>query len=354
MSDEARPAELAPEDVAVARRDTVSPTFVLTGSLDPYRVVTLKAQVPGTITRLQADRGDSVHRGQLLATIQARGIQSEATGARAAVAAAEANLAVARRQLESAELLHRRGALSDIDYRNAQAQYEAAESQLAAAKAQAAGASESAARASVRSPLTGVVSARAVNEGEAVSVGQELFTVVNSDTLELSGQISVRQAAEVRVGQPVTFTLDAYPGQEFTGHVARVDPTADPATRRVGASLHLPNPGGKLIGGQFVTGRILGARPREAVVVPRTAVRGEEEEPYVLAIEGDTVARRPVRLGPEDPARGLVAVESGLTAGQRVIAAPGVSLAAGTPVDLPGSEAGADSAPAAPQEARTP
>jgi membrane fusion protein (multidrug efflux system) len=347
----ARPAELGPQDVAVARRDTVSPSVVLTGSLDPLRIAVLKSQVPGTIARLHAERGDTVRRGQLLAEIQAEGIRSQATGAQAAVASAQANLAVARRQLESARLLHSRGALSDIDYRNAEAQYEAAESQLAAARAQAAGASENAARASVRSPLNGVVSARAVNEGEPVSPDDPLFTVVNSDTLELSGQISVQQAARVREGQPVTFTLDAYPGREFTGRVARIDPVADPATRRVGASLRLANPGGKIVGGQFVTGRILGANPQAALVVPQAAVRGAEEgEPYVLAIEADTVARRPVRLGPVDAARRLVAVDSGLTAGLEVVTVPSVTLPPGAPVRLVARDSTSDTA----REARAP
>ena len=133
--------------------------------------------------------------------------------------------------------------------------------------------------------------------------------------------------------------------------MARIDPTADPATRRVGASLHLANPGGRIVGGQFVTGRILGANPQEALVVPRTAVRGAEEgDPYVLTIEGDTVARRPVRLGPTDAARGIVAIDSGLTPGQQVIAVPAVTIRPGAPVRI----LAGDSAPGAPKEPRAP
>lgn len=335
---------LSPSDVAVARIADVASGLSITGTLEPSEVVDIKAQVPGTVRQVSVDRGSPVKRGQRLAVIDAEGIRSQVSGAQAGVAAAqtniaaaEANLAAARQKFEGAKTLHEAGAMSTVDFQAAQAQYEAAVGQVASARSQAAaakseltGASEQASRTVVQAPITGVVSQRTTNEGEAVTVGQQLFRVVNSDTLELAGQLPVQQASQAHVGQRVVFTLDAYPGQEFTGIVARIDPVADPATRRVGIALQLPNKDGRIVGGQFVTGKVITANVAKGLVVPRTAVRGEGDQRFVFVIEGDRIVRRTVTAGTIDDASGTVAIQSGLKEGERVIVSPALDIQPGT------------------------
>lgn len=347
----ATPATIAlgSDDVTVARTTDMASGIVLTGSLDPSEVVEVKAQVAGTIASLDADRGVSVKRGQRIGVIEAAGVRSQVSGARAgvaagqsAIAAAEANVAALKQKLEGARQLHAAGAMSTVDLQSFEAQYEAAVGQLAAARAQTAAAnaqlataSEAASRTTIEAPITGIVSAREVSRGEAVNVGQTLFTVVNPDVLELSGQIPVTQAAAVQVGQAVSFSLDAYPGQVFTGRVARIDPVADPNTRQVGVALELPNPGRRLIAGQFVTGRVITANVGKAITVPRAALRGAETDRYVLVIENNTVERRPVVAAAIDPSRDTVAIASGLRDGEQVIVSPDQSIVAGTQVRMP-------------------
>lgn len=321
----AAPAELAlgTADVAVVQSSQVSGGVAVTGSLDPYQVVDVKAQVPGTVHGLRVDRGQAVSRGQVMATIEAEGIRSSAAGAQAGVAAARAQEALARRQLESARTLYQAGAMSEIDFRGAQTQYEAAQAQVAAARAQAAGAGEQARRATITAPIGGEVSRRVVNEGEAVSVGATLFTVVNTEILELAGQVPVEMAAGVRPGLPVEFTIAAYPGRVFRGEVARVEPTADPSTRQVGVYVRLANRGRELVGGQFATGRILSGGSVEQLVVPNAAIRREGDAAYVWVIENGKAVRRTVALGAQDAAAGTVGVTQGVRAGEQVIVAPG-------------------------------
>jgi membrane fusion protein, multidrug efflux system len=314
---------LAAQDLAVATSTSLNSVVVLTGSLNPYLQVEVKAQVPGVVSRIAADRGDDVREGAPLARIEAEGITSQASSAQSAVAASEANVALARRQLASSLRLYEAGALSEIDYRTAQVQVEAAESQLSSARAQAAAAGEQAARTTVQAPITGEVNERLVNEGEVVSVGQTLFTVVNSQFLELEGQVPVDEAARVREGQTVVFALDAYPGREFRGTVSRVAPVANPGTRQVAVVMRLPNPDWSLIGGLFATGQVITGSVDEAVVVPEAAVRGSDGDRYVLVVENDFVVRRPVTVGLHQGARGVVALESGIQSGERVLVAPG-------------------------------
>jgi membrane fusion protein, multidrug efflux system len=314
---------LQPTDIATARIETVAEGVVLTGTLNPYRIAEVRAQVPGLVSSIRVDRGDAVGAGQVMAVLDAQGIRSSAAGARAQVAAAEANLALARQRYESSRKLYEAGAVSQIDYQAAQAGLEAARGQLAAAQAAAAGASESARQATITAPFAGEVSSRAVNVGEAVSPGQALFTIVNSTALELAGHIPVQQAALVQRGQAVEFSLDAYPGRVFVGEVERVEPMANPDTRRVGVYLRMPNTGRTLVGGLFATGRIVTGAQDSVLVVPATAVRESDGGTYVWAVENDRLVQRGVTVGSTDPARNTASILSGLQPGDRVLVAPG-------------------------------
>ncbi|MSR36625.1 MAG: efflux RND transporter periplasmic adaptor subunit [Gemmatimonadetes bacterium] len=325
-----RPIVLGQEDVAVATMADLVGGVIITGSLQPAYMAVVKAQVPGAVTNISVDRGTSVGQGQPIATIEAAGVRAQA-------AAAEANLALARQRLESARTLREAGALSALDFQVAQAGYQAAE-------AQAAGAKEMAQRATIRSPIAGIIAERTVEEGEAVGMNDPLFTVVRSDVLELAGAVPVDAAGQIRPGQVVVFTLSAFPGREFRGEVARVEPVADPSTRQVGVYLRMRNPGG-LIGGQFATGQVLGQSTTESVVVPESAVRGDGPDAYVLVIEGGRAVRRAVAVGATDPTRGLVGIASGMEAGAQVIITPTAAITEGARVEVGGASAAAPAGP---------
>ncbi|MEP0547567.1 MAG: efflux RND transporter periplasmic adaptor subunit [Rhodothermales bacterium] len=336
MAAESRELVLVSSDVAAVERGAISAGVSLTGSLDPYRVVEVKAQVSGTIGSVRAQEGDRVGDGAVLATITAEGIRSQAASARAGVAAAEAQVALARRQYESAQTLYEAGAMSQIEFQSNETQLEAAQAQLEAAQAQATGAGEQASRTVVNSPISGAVSDKVVELGEAVTPGQTLFTVVNTSALELEGQVGVDQAAQISVGDPVEFRIDAYPGQTFRGTVSRIQPTADPATRQVGVFLRLDNPG-NLVGGLFATGTVVSETLEEELLVPATALREADGVSYVLTVEGGVIRRRQVAVVARDPARGVVAVSGDLAAGETVIVAPTTDTVAGARVRTSGT-----------------
>ncbi|MDB4908565.1 MAG: secretion protein HlyD family protein [Gemmatimonadetes bacterium] len=325
------------QDVATVEMRTVGAAVLVSGNLDPAEMVSVKAQVPGTVSGVRVDRGSSVSRGQLLATIEAQGIRSQAAGAAAQVAAARAQLSLAQQRLEASKKLYDAGAISAIEYKTAQASVEAADAQLAGARAGAAGANESAARATIVSPISGVVSARAVDGGEAVTPGADLFTIVDASELELSGRVAVQDASRIRAGQAVTFTIDGYANQGFHGRVARVDPTSDPATRQVGVFVRLPNPGRRIVGGQYARGRIETGGTTSALVVPEAAVTSRTgDSATVYAVVGNRISRRPVVVGPRDEATGLVSIVSGLRAAERVLLNPSSEVGDGTLVTVVG------------------
>jgi RND family efflux transporter MFP subunit len=330
------PIIVSASDIATAESRTVGSAILISGNLDPANVVVLKAQVAGTIGGVRVDRGSSVSRGQTLAVIEAQGVRSQAAGAQAQVAAARAQLAIAQQRLEASKKLFEAGAISSIEYKTAQANVDAAEAQVAVARASAAGATESAARATITAPISGVVSDRRVSGGEAVSVGNELFTIVDASELELAGQVGVTDAARIRVGQPVTFTLDGYPNQVFNGRVQRIDPTADPTTRQVGVYVRMPNPGRRIVGGQYARGRIATGGTTTATVVPDAAIVSRQgDSATVYAVVGNRVSRRSVTVGPRDEATGLVPVLSGVNPGERVLLNPSSDIGEGTLISTP-------------------
>lgn len=330
---EAKPVILGTQDVGSVRLARINAGAVITGSLQPAYIVSVKAQVPGRLSSVNVDRGTRVGQGQVMANIRAEGITGQAEGARAGVAAAQANLAVAEQRLESARTLRAAGAMSEIDFKAAAAGYEAARAQVAAARAGAAGASEAAGYATVRAPIAGVVGSRNFDMGESVAVGDELFTVVRSDQLELSGQVPIEQAAQIRPGQRVVFTLDAYPGRDFAGEVARIEPMADPNTRQVGVYLRMRNPGG-IVGGQFASGMIEMTSNPETAAIPETAIRGAGADTHVLAVENDVAVKKVVTLGARDPATGLIEVRSGLSVGNTIILNSNPAITEGTKIQV--------------------
>lgn len=326
---------LGERDVATVARGTLEEGVTLTGSLEPYLRVDVKAQLSGTLSRLGADRGEAVSQGAILAVIDAEGIRSQAASAEAGVASAKAALALAERQLESARTLYEAGAMSQIEYEQAKTQHEAAQAQVVAAQAAATGAAEQAGRTVVRAPFSGVVSNRLVETGEAVNPGQTLYTIVNTSQLELQGQVPVSQAARLKVGQAVVFTLDAFPGQTYRGTVARIEPTADPGSRQIGVHLRMPNPGG-LVGGLFATGRVLSGAAEDVLLVPVAAVRGSTGNEYLFVVENDRVVRRAVTVLGRDTARGVAGVQGTLREGDVVLVSPGTNIEEGMAVRLQG------------------
>ncbi|MBP6774459.1 MAG: efflux RND transporter periplasmic adaptor subunit [Gemmatimonadaceae bacterium] len=339
-TDSAAVLTLGSADLAVATRAEIGAGVTLSGPLEPRDAVVLRAQVNGTLAALRVNRGSPVGEGQRLATIRAAGVVSGAAGAKANVAAADANLAVARKQREAARTLFAAGAMSELDRQSAEAQYESAVAQAAAARAQSVSADEAAGYTAIIAPFRGVVSKRWRQDGESVKPGDEVLTVVDSRVLELAGQIGVADAARVRVGQSVAFTLDAFANDTFTGRVARVDPVADAGTRQVGVYVELKNPSGKIVGGQFARGRVaMGAS--SAVVVPATAIvragAGENQNAdstttFVFVVSNERIVKRTVETGARDDGTGMVAILTGLAIGEQVVRTPTSAVVAGARV----------------------
>ena len=314
-SDSTAAMVLGSRDIMTVTNEVIASGITITGSLNAAQEIDVKSQIAGQIDRVSVNRGTVVRRGQLLATIDARGTRAQA-------ASAEASLQAAERDLRAADTLYKAGAISERDFVQAKVARDAASAQLAQSR-------ETLGRASVTSPISGVISDRMIEPGEAVQTATSLFTVVNTDSLELAGRIAPADVGGVRVGQSVKLTLDAYSGRSIMGRVARIEPVAETGTRQVAVYVHVPNSGHELVAGLFSTGLILrqgNETPMPAV--PRTAVRADGSANVAYVIEGDQLVKRIVTLGGNDATRGLVGITSGINVGEMVLVnAPETAMA---------------------------
>ncbi|HEY5219109.1 MAG TPA: hypothetical protein VIJ16_04830, partial [Gemmatimonadaceae bacterium] len=131
----------------------------------------------------------------------------------------------------------------------------------------------------------------------------------------------------------VDFSVTGYPGRVFTGHITRVNPTADPTTRQVGILARIPNSGNALVGGLFAEGRVA-TETRQAPVVPISAVDEHGIRPLVMALRQGKVTSVTVELGIRDNVAETVEIRSGLSAGDTILVGAARGLSPGTPVKV--------------------
>lgn len=176
----------------------------------------------------------------------------------------------------------------------------------------------------IRSPFSGTVIERAATQGAYVDVGATLYRVADLDTLWVQLDAYEGDLPRLKVGQPVSLTVEGLPGETFEGRIGFIDPAVDPRLRTARVRVEVPNPEGALRPGMFAEAVVRAATPDDApapLVVPASAplFTGKRSVVYVEVSDGDTVAYAPrtVRLGPR--LGEVYPVVSGLTEGERVV-----------------------------------
>lgn len=326
---------LATTDVATAERGSIEAGTAITGDLTPIEEVTVRARLEGDLQEVLVREGDRVGQGQLLARFESTLEESDRASAEADRAAATSELTTARWNADQAQELFQAGAISEQAYRAAQQGAIAAQARLAAADARLRSTGRQERDTRVLAPTAGVIGQRLVERGEHVARGASLFTVVRNDRLELRADVPARQANAIRPGQVVRFMAD---GTALEGRVARVSPTVNPATRAVAIYVQVDNPGGRLKGNTFATGRIIGQVVPDAVLVPVAAIRqsGDAEPPFIYRMAGDRLERAEVSVGVVDEVRGVAQIADGIDVGDRIVVGNVGAIGAGSRVQIVG------------------
>lgn len=324
--------QIGAENVVTVTRDTIVVGPIISGELRPEREATVRAELGGSMIEVLADEGQAVKRGQVLGRIEAQNLEDARQSAASAVRSAENQLAVATREADRTQTLVNAGALATRDLDVARQNVTSAEASLADARARLVNAEKQLNNAVIRSPLTGIVSKRPVNRGDVVSVGSELFTIIDPSSMQLEASVPSESLSELRVGATVDFEVRGY-DQRFVGRIQRIAPEADPTTRQVPIYVSIPNEGGRLVAGLFAQGRVVSASAM-GLVVPSNAVNTSGRVPWVLRVTNGRTEHVDVGIGLHDRRTERVQVTSGLHDGDVLLRGAAQGITPGTPVDI--------------------
>lgn len=344
-----RPRGATPVEIMVARVGRVERTTTLAGTIEPVRVVGVNAQLSGALASVRVREGAAVREGDVLAQVDALELEAQ-------LRSAEAALVFAQSTARRSEQLNRERIITAAEYERDRAALAAAEATLAQLKTRLG-------FASIRAPIGGVITERLVETGDIVSGNQRLFTVADVSTLVTRVLVSELDVGALRPGHAVQVSVDAVPGERFTGRIRRVFPSADSATRMIPVEVEINrDAGGRLKPGFTARSTFQLAVRDDAVLLPTRAVLGTSGARHVFVFTGGHAARRDVRVGME--ANGNLEILAGVTAGDTVIVTGASDLREGAEVriveplapDVPGGAAPrvAPATPSSPDSTRVP
>jgi RND family efflux transporter MFP subunit len=296
------------------------------GRFEPVEEVEVKPRVTGYLTAIHFRDGQYVRQGQTLFTIDSRPAQAQLDQARAQLARAQAQLVNARTELARSRTLAAQKAASVEELEQRQAAMRSAEADVAAARATVRARQLDIGFTRVAAPISGQVSERRVDRGNAVTADQTvLTTIVSTNPLHFAFDGSEalllryqRQSGGVRLGSPVRIQLQDEAQYVHAGRLDFVDNSLRSGSGTIRARAIVPNPDGFLKPGMMGRLRLAASAAYPALLVPDTAIVTDAARRVVYVVDKkDQVAMRPVQLGPLNG--NLRVVRSGLSPQDRVI-----------------------------------
>ena len=303
-------------EVVTVESSLVRDELVTFGSLRPDESVMIRPEIAGRIAQLHFREGQRIEAGALLVSL-------DDSIARAEFAQARANLNLAEKNFQRAQMLFKRGASNAQALDEANAEQQAARASLALSQARLD-------KTRILAPYDGVLGLRAVSPGDYLSEGQDIVNLEVLDPLKVDFRIPQKAVSQIRLKQTIEISLDAYPGERFSGEIFAINPRLDEAGRSQAIRAHISNSDGRLSPGQFVRVSVILAERPNALVIPEEAIMPVGAKLLVnLVVEGK-VELREVKLGKR--LAGKVEVLEGLQGDETLISAGWQKVRAGAPV----------------------
>lgn len=292
-------------ELAAVKQEAALEAAQAVGSLRAAQTTVLRPEVSGRIVQLNVRDGQRVARGQLLVQLDDGVQQAQLAQALAQAATAESNV---RRQQE----LLGQGFVSASAVEQAQSAAQVAQAQVQLARAQLA-------RLQVRAPFSGVAGIRLVSLGDYVKDGADLISLEDPSRLWADFRLPEQFAGRLRVGQPLSVSIDALPGTRLPATVEAVDAQADAQGRALLVRAALKQTVPNLRSGLFVRVALELGRREGALWVPEEALVPQGGKLFVFTVQDGEARRVPVKVGARKP--GWVELLEGVKAGQQVVTA---------------------------------
>jgi len=265
--------------LAAADRGTIEAVVSATGTIQPVEQVDVSSQVSGTVYRLHADYNSRVRAGQVLCELEPSSFRARVAQSEAAVARSEAAVRESRRQLDRARELLPQNYVSQADVDAVESTLQQRQADLKQAQAQLTAARVDLANTTIRSPIEGVVIARSVNLGQTVAASlsaPKLFVIANNlSQMQVETRIDEADIGQIRPGLPATFTVDAFPDQNFAGLVSqvRLEPIVEQNVVTYTTVIRTENPALQLRPGMTANVSVEVAKRDDVLRVPNSALR---------------------------------------------------------------------------------
>jgi membrane fusion protein, multidrug efflux system len=312
--------------VVEARRQAVSETLSLPATIAANESVEIKSETDGIIQKINFAEGERVKQGQILVAL-------DESKFAAAVSEAEANLRLTQANFDRAKQLVRDKLISQQDYDQIAAAFSVNQAGLELKRRQLQD-------TRVSAPFGGIVGARAVSPGQVISRSTTLTLLVDLDIVKVEVKVPEKYLRQLRVGQPMEFTVAAFPGETFRGEVYFISPQIDESTRTALVKARISNAEGKLRGGMFASLELTLQLRDSAIVIPEPALMSSGDNFFVFIVDENGLAQmHSVQVGYR--LAGKAEITKGLDAGQRVVVEGLQKLRPGAVVRLSPPEAAA-------------
>jgi RND family efflux transporter MFP subunit len=333
------PLALSALDVTKAAPAVLAHTLAISGSVEASRQAMVRSRHSGIATSVGKRAGEAVRQGELLLRVDSEELRLRIGEREASVRQAQAALTVAESARNQQRSLADRGFISKAALDSVESNFIAARTALETAQSQLSMARSQLAETAISAPITGVIAKRSVEPGERVSGEQQVFHVIDPNSLEVAVQIPAERASEIRVGQIATFRIDSASGNErVDAKLVRIVPAAAAGARTIETRFALPQ-GSPIPAGAFLSGQIVLAKKETAVALPRTAIRGDGNGHYVWSVVDGKIVRVRVKVNDLDGGSDQVGIDAGVAANSVVLLLRGADPREGQRVTLPNAAA---------------
>lgn len=352
-------------DTAAVAPANIMNSITATGTIEPVTSVTVGTQVSGIVSKLYVDYNSVVKKGQVIAELDKTNLMSQLNSAKTQLATAQSQLNYQTTNFNRYKNLYQKGLVAADDFDNAKLSYTQAKEQVASAKEEVQRAQTNLGYATITSPIDGIVLSKSVEEGQTVAASfstPELFTIAQDLTnMQVVANVDEADIGDVKEGERVSFTVDAYPDDTFEGTVKQVRQEATTTNNVVTYEVVIsaPNADLKLKPGLTANVTIYTAERKGVLSVPSKALRFTPQKETVgkmkivdqtgnaknkvWSIEGNSIVAHKVNIGMTDGTN--TQILNGISAGVKVVT--GLNVTGGEQDDAQ-ADAGGEKSPFAP------
>jgi multidrug efflux system membrane fusion protein len=312
--------------------------LVLPGNLLAFEESPIFARTNGYLLRWYKDIGSKIQKGDLLAEIDTPEIDQELSQAKASREQVNAALGLAKISADRWANLLKSDSVSQQEADQQASGFQQAQANLAAGDANVRRLEELESFKRVYAPFSGVLTKRNVDPGALINsgagvTGKELFDIARVDPLRVYVSVPQAYAPNIKVGMNATVTLQEFPGQKFTGIVARTADSIDPATRTLNTEVDVPNKDGKLLPGSFGQVHFATGTSVPRITIPVNAMLFRAEGPRVAVVDqNNKVHLHPINIGRDFGS--TLEILGGLEVSDRIVINPSDSLDEGQQVHV--------------------